>query len=59
MSTRTIERSTGNAPTAGRHRITIREADNRHGRFEVTSTDGLTLPASEYASPIHGPVPAQ
>lgn len=30
----------------GRHRIIIREADDRHGRFEVLLPDGSTLPAS-------------
>ncbi|MCA1397464.1 hypothetical protein [Bradyrhizobium sp. BRP56] len=46
MSTTTIERSTGNAPGAGRHRITVREADDRHGRFEIMLPGGATLPAS-------------
>lgn len=46
MSTTTIERSTGNAPTGGGHRITVREADDRHGRFEILLSDGSTLPAS-------------
>lgn len=31
---------------AGRHRITVREADDRHGRFEMLLPDGVTLPAS-------------
>ncbi|MCJ9700149.1 hypothetical protein [Bradyrhizobium sp. SHOUNA76] len=30
----------------GRHRITVREADDRHGRFEITLADGSALPAS-------------
>ncbi|MBR1325732.1 hypothetical protein [Bradyrhizobium ottawaense] len=46
MSTTTIERSTGSAPSAGRHRVTVREADDRHGRFEILLPDGATLPAS-------------
>lgn len=32
--------------TAVRHRINIREADDRHGRFEITLAGGSTLPAS-------------
>ncbi|MGY4333577.1 hypothetical protein ACVWWG_007994 [Bradyrhizobium sp. LB7.2] len=30
----------------GCHRVTIREADDRHGRFEILLSDGVTLPAS-------------
>lgn len=44
MITATI--TANNIGAASRHRITIREADDRHGRFEVTLTDGSTLPAS-------------
>ncbi|MBR0749101.1 hypothetical protein JQ582_34740 [Bradyrhizobium japonicum] len=38
--------ATSNVSTIGRHRVTIREADDRHGRFEILLPDGVTLPAS-------------
>lgn len=47
MSTTTIERPTGNAPTTDQYRVTVRETDDRHGRFEILlPDDGVTLPAS-------------
>lgn len=46
MTTKNIERSAGSASAAGRHRITVREANDRHGRFEISLADGSSLPAS-------------
>ncbi|UPK32143.1 hypothetical protein IVB18_28035 [Bradyrhizobium sp. 186] len=46
MTTKTIERSVGSASAASRHRIIVREANDRHGRFEISLADGSTLPAS-------------
>ncbi|MGY3342035.1 MULTISPECIES: hypothetical protein [unclassified Bradyrhizobium] len=44
MITATI--TADNIAAISRHCITIRETDDRHGRFETTLADGSTLPAS-------------
>jgi len=48
MSTATITRTSTSTGISAAHRyvIVVREADDRHGRFEIGLADGSTLPAS-------------